>query len=147
MTEAGEGGDFTVEKNVYFPSGSRWYSLFTGKSYDGGTTQTVSTPPEESPVFVKGGWPLPMQPYTERMASTPLTKLIARCYPAQEDDDNSYTLYEDDGQSMDYTGGRFATTVLRYNLHKGITTVTIEPTNGEYEGQPVRRAYRIECPA
>ena len=146
VTEAGEGEDFTVEKNVYFPSGSRWYSLFTGKSYDGGTTQTVSTPPEESPVFVKGGWPLPMQPYTERMASTPLTKLIARCYPAQEEDDNSYTLYEDDGQSMDYTGGRFATTVLRYNLHKGITTVTIEPAKGEYEGQPARRAYRIELP-
>lgn len=85
-----------------------------------------------------------MQPYTERMASTPLTKLIVRCYPGREDDDNSYTLYEDDGQSMDYTGGRFATTVLRYNLHKGITTITIEPAKGEYEGQPARRAYRIE---
>ncbi len=146
VTQAGKGADFVVDQRVYFPAGNDWYSLFTGKKYEGGSTQTVSTPLEESPVFVKGGWPLPMQPYTERMASTPLTTLIVRCYPGTEGSRNTYPLYEDDGLTMDYTKGRFATTDLTYQKTAGKTTVTIAPVKGEYEGQPRKRAYRVELP-
>jgi len=146
VTEAGKGPDFVVDKQVYFPEGNSWYSLFTGKKYEGGSKQIVSTPLEESPVFIKGGWPLPMQPYTERMASTPLTTLIVRCYPGEEGCNNTYSLYEDDGQSMDYSRGRFATTALTYQKADGMTTLTIAPAQGEYEGQPGKRAYRIELP-
>ena len=147
VTQAGKGKDFIVDQKVYFPTGCNWYSLFTGNEYKGGTTQTVSTPLEESPVFVKGGWPLPMQPYTQRMASTPLTTLIVRCYPGSDGDNNTYTLYEDDGLTMDYEKGRFATTALTYQKNqKTGTTITIDPAKGEYEGQPQKRAYRIELP-
>lgn len=146
VTEAGNGPDFIVNKPVYFPAGNRWYSLFNGNSFEGGSTQTVSIPLEESPVFVKGGWPIPMQPYTQRMASEPVTKLIVRCYPGTEGDDNAYTLYEDDGLTMDYVDGRFSTTKLHYSLRNGITTVAIDAVDGEYDGQPARRAYRIELP-
>lgn len=69
---------------------------------------------ETSPVFVKGGYPLPMQPYRERMASAPLDTLVVRCYPGEKGIENHYTLYEDDGQTLDYQAGRFATTDLSY---------------------------------
>ena len=45
---------------------------------------------------------LPMQPYTPRPASTPLTTLVMRVYPSAGDADNTYTLYEDDGVTRDY---------------------------------------------
>lgn len=146
VTEAGKGADFTVDKPVYFPEGNDWYSLFTGKRYAGGTTDTVPTPLEESPVFVKGGWPLPLQPYKERMASAPLDTLIVRCYPGYDGVSNTYSLYEDDGLTTDYEQGIYATTALSYSKSGNKVTVNVAPTEGHYAGQPSQRAYRIELP-
>lgn len=146
VTEAGRGDSKTVEQPVWFPGGCDWYSLFTGKKYEGGKTAVVSCPLEESPVFVKGGWPLPMQPYAARMASVALQTLVVRCYPGNDGCENTYQLYEDDGQTTDYETGRFATTALTYARKAGHTEVTIAPAQGSYEGQPARRSYRIELP-
>ncbi len=148
VTQPGKGKDFTVEQPVWFPAGSSWYSLFTGKRYEGGRTSTVSCPLEELPVFVKGGWPLPMQPYRPRMASAKLDTLVIRCYPGTAGQQpNTYSLYEDDGLSTAYENGSFATTQLTYALSTdGQTTVTIAATEGTYEGQPAKRAYRLELP-
>lgn len=146
VTEAGQGEDKTVEQSVWFPAGCNWFSLFTGKEYEGGKTATVSCPLEESPIFVKGGWPMPMQPYTARMASAPLETLIVRCYPGQNGCDNTYTLYEDDGLTTDYEKNIFATTDLNYRKTDNQVTVTVFPAKGEYKGQVRKRAYRIELP-
>lgn len=146
VTEPGTGPNFTVDKEVYFPAGQPWYSLFNGIRHEGGATEIVSTPLEESPVFVKGGWIMPMQPYTERMASTPLTTVVLRCYPGNDNADNTYQLYEDDGLTLDYIKGRFATTDLRYRRNGDICRYTVSPVSGEYEGQPLRRSYRFELP-
>lgn len=87
-----------------------------------------------------------MQPYTDRMCSTPLTRLIVRCYPGREGDHNTYTLYEDDGLTTAYQRGASATTALSYEKDAKQTVVTIHPARGSYDGQPQRRAYRIELP-
>lgn len=75
-----------------------------------------------------------MQPYTDRMTSTPLTKLIIRCYPGDEGCCNSYSLYEDDGITTDYEQGQYAETRLEYSLKNGRTEITIHPTQGVYKG-------------
>lgn len=146
ITQAGSGEDKVVNQSVWFPKGSDWYSFFTGSKYEGGRTAVVSCPLEESPVFVKGGWPLPMQPYTERMASTPLTTLVLRCYPGNEGSNNTYSLYEDDGLTTEYIKGKYATTDMTYKKENESVTVSIHPTVGSYKGQPQKRAYRIELP-
>lgn len=146
VTEAGKGVSKTVEQQVWFPGGCDWYSLFTGKKYEGGKKAMVSCPLEESPVFVKGGWPLPMQPYASRMASVALNTLVVRCYPGNDGCKNTYQLYEDDGQTTDYEAGRFATTSLTYARKAGHTEITIAPVQGSYEGQPAKRRYSIELP-
>ncbi len=146
VTEPGSGKDFIVNKEVYFPAGSSWYHLFNGKRFEGGSIATVPTPLEESPIFVKGGWMLPMQPYTERMASTPLTTLVVRCYPGADGDNHTYQLYEDDGLTLNYEKGRFATTDLNYSRKGNRQTYVINPVKGEYDGQPLKRAYRFELP-
>ena len=78
VTMPGEGEQKLVSQEVWLPGGENWYHFFTGKAYQGGRTVTVESPLDEFPLFVKGGYPLPMQPYTERMCSTPLTELIVR---------------------------------------------------------------------
>lgn len=89
---------------------------------------------------------MPMQPYRERMASAPLDTLVVRCYPGREGCDNTYTLYEDDGLTTAYEHGAFAETPLRYRRTGGSVAVSIGAARGTYDGQPQRRAYRIELP-
>lgn len=146
VTQCGVGEECRVRQEVWLPGGEEWYHFFSGKAYQGGQTVTVESPLDEFPLFVKGGHPLPMQPYTERMCSTPLTELIVRCYPGTDGCDNSYTLYEDDGITTDYQQGRSASTLLNYRKEGNRAFVTIHPAVGSYEGQPRQRAYRIELP-
>ncbi|MDR1809417.1 MAG: DUF5110 domain-containing protein [Prevotella sp.] len=146
VTEAGKGDDKTVEQKVWLPAGNDWYHLFTHKKYTGGNEVMIESPLQYFPLFAKGGYPLPMQPYTPRMASAPLTELVVRCYPAGGNCDNSYSLYEDDGITMDYAKGKFAITRLEYRQTAGGVAVTIYPAQGSYAGQPQKRSYRIELP-
>lgn len=146
VTAPGEGEQKIVRQEVWLPGDEEWYHFFNGQSYKGGQTVTVESDLNEFPLFIKGGYPLPMQPYTERMCSTPLTQLIVRCYPGREGADHSYTLYEDDGLTTGYEQGLCATTLLNYRKTDGRTLITIHPAEGSYDGQPQQRAYRIELP-
>lgn len=146
VTMPGEGEQKLVSQEVWLPGGENWYHFFTGKAYQGGRTVTVESPLDEFLLFVKGGYPLPMQPYTERMCSTPLTELIVRCYPGSEGCNHSYTLYEDDGITTAYQQGESASTLMNYRKEGEQTFVTIHPAKGSYKGQPQKRAYRIELP-
>ena len=147
IASPGEGADKTASQKVWFPAGDVWYDYFTHERFDGGQECRIAKPLEEFPLYVRGGWVLPMQPYTPRPASTPLTTLVLRVYPSAGDADNTYTLYEDDGLSRDYERGIHATTELNYRRAGDVTTVTVRPAAGSYRGQEPRRAYRLQLPA
>jgi alpha-glucosidase (family GH31 glycosyl hydrolase) len=147
VTTAGTGESQTAGQKVWLPEGDNWYHSFTGEQYKGGQEIIVQSPLDQFPLFVKGGYPLPMQPYTDRMCATPLTELIVRCYPGEEECDHSYTLYEDDGLTEDYLKGHSSTTRLSYRKDRqGGVFITVHPTENSYEGQPLYRSYRIELP-
>ena len=146
ITAKGEGEKKIATQEVWLPGGTDWYNFFTGERQEGGQVIKTKSPLEQFPLFIKGGCPLPMQPYTERMCSTPLTELIVRCYPGKEGANNTYILYEDDGLTQDYLQGKYATTRLNYQKSGGQTIITVSPVEGTYEGQPRKRAYRIELP-
>ena len=147
VSSPGTGPDKVASQRVWFPGEDVWYDFFTHERFDGGRECEISKPLEEFPLYVRGGWVLPMQPYTPRPASTPLTTLVMRVYPSAGDADNIYTLYEDDGVTRDYERGAYATTQLNYRRAGRVTTVTVRPAEGVYEGQVVKRAYRLQLPA
>lgn len=93
---------------VWFPEGDTWYDWFTGKAYPGGQKPGVAKGLDEFPLFARGGWVIPMQPYTPRPATEPLGTLVLRCYPGADGADNTYTLYEDDGISDACDRGGYA---------------------------------------
>lgn len=134
ITSPGEGADKTASQKVWFPAGDVWYDYFTHERFDGGQECRIAKPLEEFPLYVRGGWVLPMQPYTPRPASTPLTTLVLRVYPSAGDADNTYTLYEDDGLSRDYERGIHATTELNYRRAGDVTTVTVRPAARQLPG-------------
>jgi len=137
-------------QKVWFPKDTDWYDFFTHERQEGGNTETISKDLNTFPLYVKAGFPLPMQPYTQRPATTPLKTLILRAYPAEVGHEGSFTLYEDDGISLDYEKGAFAKTQLKYQRAelqgKPATIITIAPTQGRYKGQELARNYRLELP-
>lgn len=147
IVKAGEGENKMADQKVWLPAGDVWYQFFSQQKYEGGQTIFEKCDINSFPLFIKGGYPLPMQPYTARMASEPLKKLIVRCYPGLEGATNAYTLYEDDGLTTDYEKGKFATTKMEYTLTDGKTQITINPVEGEYSGQVEKRSYRFELPS
>lgn len=146
ITRPGEGDERTAAQKVWFPAGEVWYDFFTHEAYEGGTECKIAKPLDEFPLFVRGGWVLPTQPYTPRPGAAPLTHLVLTAYPGRAGADNTYTLYEDDGLSRDYERGGYATTELNYRLQPTTVTVTIRATEGEYEGQLPERSYTLRLP-
>lgn len=146
VTAPGTGENKMAEQSVWLPAGDDWYHFFSGEKYEGGQVVRTASALDEFPLFVKGGYPLPLQPYTERMCSTPLTELVVRCYPGREGRREAYTLYEDDGLTTGYRRGEFAETELAYRKDGNRIRVTVGSAAGSYEGQPRKRAYRIELP-
>ncbi|MDL2223624.1 DUF5110 domain-containing protein [Bacteroidales bacterium OttesenSCG-928-M11] len=147
ITVAGEGKDKIACQDVWLPEGDIWYNFFTGKANAGGQILKECCDLYTFPLYIKGGYPFPMQPYTQRMASSDLTELIVRCYPGRDGDNNTYILYEDDGLTRDYERGEQAFTRMEYKKENEITEVIIHPTEGSYKGQVKKRAYSFELPA
>ena len=147
ITSPGEGPDKIASQKVWFPDGEVWYDFFTHEKQQGDATRQIAKSLDEFPLYVRGGWILPMQPYTPRPATEPLRELVMRVYPAASDADNSFELYEDDGLTLEYLDGRYATTQLRYTQTGNKACVTIEPTAGTYNGQLKSRAYTLQLPA
>ncbi len=147
-----------ASQKVWFPKNKNekaneavWYDFFTHERYEGGQTKTISKDLNSFPLYVKAGCPLPMQPYTDRPATAPLTTLILRTYPSAVGGSGEFTLYEDDGISLDYEKGAYAKTKLQYNRTevkgKKVSVITIAATQGRYKGQVMQRNYRLELPA
>lgn len=145
IVTAGVGPGRVATQTVWFPAGT-WYNQFTGERYAGGTDALVAADINEFPLYVRGGVPLPMQPYQPRMGTAPLNTLRVRCYPGADGLTGRSTLYEDDGVTTAYERGQSATTPLSYSRHGSVMTVTVGAARGYYAGQPARRTLVIELP-
>ncbi len=145
ITSKGVGALKTATQEVWISENEAWYNFFTGTKMQSGK-QTVSATLDETPLFVRGGIPIPMQPYKTRMASAPLDTIILRCFPGEEGKEGSYQLYEDDGVTQEYEKGNYAITHLSYFKKDGQVSIGINAVQGAYQDQPTKRAYRIELP-
>ncbi len=144
IVSAGIGPGRVGTQAVWFPPRVTWYNLFTGEKFSGGTGKLVAADINEFPLYAKGGVPIPMQPYTPRMATTPLTTLRVRCYPGPDGVTGRSTLYEDDGVTTGYERGGFVVTPLSYVRHGSVITVKIGAARGHYAGQPQSRNITVE---
>jgi len=121
---------------VWFPTGSNWTDYFTGKTYQGGTVQNVTTGLDTMPVFIKsGGIMATRSTNVTDDDQNPLTQATAT---VAEGAPGAFTLYEDNGTTTNTA--QSATTDIRYADHK----VTIAPAKGTFSGQVRQRAWTIE---
>jgi hypothetical protein len=136
--------------SVAIPSGASWINYWTGATYAGGTTQTISAAVNSVPMLVRAGSIIPMyvnydssgnalaQQYVNPLVEDPLTLDI---YPAGS---TSYTYYEDDGASDLYVSGDFSTTTFASNNTSGHEVVTIGAAAGDFAGKLATHNYYLK---
>lgn len=118
-----------AKRPVYLPKGSTFYDYHTRTSYEGGQTIEIPVHLETIPLFLRSGAILPLaaNPMTN-LRTQQVTDLKLLC---AADRDGQFTLYEDDGISMDYEKGVFLKT--RITMTAGERTFLDFKKEGSYE--------------
>ena len=120
-----------IRNNIYLPQGT-WYDWFTGEKYEGGRIiNNFDTPLWKLPVFVKAGAIIPMANPNNNVKDIDKSLRIYEVYPAGS---TSFTEYDDDGVTELYRCGAYTTTLIEQSLANGNVTITVNPTEGNFNG-------------
>ena len=135
-------GDFLLvsafSKEVRLPEGE-WLDFFTGKKTSGPATLPVVVTPEcGGALMVKRGAIIPTWPPRDHVEQGWSPEVGLLVYPAAR---STFTLHEDDGQSLDYRAGKFARTLLTCETVDKTVKLTIGPREGAYAGMPATRDF------
>jgi hypothetical protein len=121
--------------NVWVPPGS-WTDYFTGVSYTGPATVSISAGLLRMPVLLKAGGIVPMRTdYVDNAAQRPLSQLTLSLAAGA---DGQFSLYQDAGEGP---VTQSATTVLSWA--DAARTLTIGASVGSAPGAPAARAYTL----
>lgn len=129
----------TGSVKTWLPEG-RWVDVFTGVRYRGGRVLSMHRDIDSIPVLAKLGGIIPLQGMDELSSRTDNPRhLELRIFCGADGD---FTMYEDDGISLDYEEGAFCTT--RYHLDwNGKKCFVIEPAQGNVSPIPSYRDYTL----
>ena len=127
-----------TSREVYLPAG-QWYDWWTGQGMAGGRTVQRSADLATMPIYVRAGAIIPFDPirqYTSHETDKPTTLKVYRGA------DGQYTLYDDDGISLDYLKGSSVQTLIKWD--DDVKRLTVEPLTNQDEGKRAEREFTIE---
>jgi hypothetical protein len=127
-------------QQVWFPPGT-WTDWFTGATFQGPSTQTLTVPLDRMPVFVKAGGIVPEQAPMDHVGAQPGAPLTLRVYPGRS---GTFTLYQDAGSGTGYQKGQYSLTPISTRQAGNVTTVGIGGSRGSYPGQQATRSFRVD---
>ncbi len=127
-------------KRAYLPPG-RWHELEGPASILGPHDHVLSIPLEVIPTFAREGAIIPCQPVGRNVGTSPVGAIEFDVFPAESE--SSFTLYEDDGESLECEKGRFARTTVSARRRGGAIEVRIGKPRGDYRGRPRKRKVTI----
>ncbi|NUR29226.1 MAG: DUF5110 domain-containing protein, partial [Catenulispora sp.] len=124
--------------SVWVPPGT-WTNYFTGTSYTGPATVTVTSPMGEMPVFLRSGGVLPTRTdYVDHATQSALSQLTVNVAAGG---DGSFTLYQDAGEGLGYQSGQSTTSPITWS--DSTRTLTLGATSGTFGGAAAARAYTL----
>ena len=97
-------------KTVTFPANETFYDLATRERYEGGNTYDIPVTLASIPTFVREGGIVPLS--REDHMSVSREQVDSLTLVTAPGRDGEFTLYEDDGATMDYTRGAFCATTV-----------------------------------
>lgn len=99
-----------VTRRIYLPEGDVFYDFYNRTAYAGGQTIEIPVTISSIPLFIRSGAIIPMAANKiDNLTTQHATALHLLC---AADKDGQFTLYEDDGFSMDYQDGGYLKTVI-----------------------------------
>lgn len=117
------------ERTVYLPEG-QWYDFWTGDRFGGDQNLQRDIDLETMPIYVRAGALVPLDPvrqFTDQSVDEPME---LRIYGGADGD---FSLYEDDGNSLDYLKGAYAITQFHWN--EETRTLTIREVEKGFDAQ------------
>jgi hypothetical protein len=127
-----------VETKVWFPPGE-WTDYFSGRTYVGPSTATVTNDLSTMPVFIRSGGVLPTR--TNAVSNDAQAPLDQVTLDVATGGDGSFTLYEDAGEGHGYRSGASARTAIGYA--ESTRTLTIAARDGSYPGAVPSRTWTL----
>lgn len=128
-----------LSQTVYFPGGE-WIDYETGERISGRQYKSFLTPLEVLPIYVRAGAILPMQAPVQWVDQYPADLLTLDVYPTAT---SSYELYEDDGETLNYAKGIYATTRFQSELTPESWSFTAGKPEGSFT--PPTHSYLIKA--
>jgi hypothetical protein len=143
VTSPGDDADTTV----WIPPG-RWIDYFTGATFDGPSTVTMSVPLNRMPVLVRAGGIVPEDAPSAPGRRGAVGTMDLDVYSGSS---GSFRLYDDSGTGLGYTKGQDSETQITDSLGSpgavgapAPSRVTVGPAVGNYPGRPTAMRYRID---
>jgi len=129
---------------VQLPAG-RWIDYWSGQEYTGPREMTCVYPTNRAGgLFIKAGAIIPYGPEMDYVGESPVETVRLEVYPEGK---STFTMYEDDGNSLDYLKGAVAVTAMQCEVVNDHTKLTVAPRTGSYKGMPARRSYELRIRA
>jgi alpha-glucosidase len=124
------------QRSIYLPADD-WYVFGTNRLIAGNQTIRLNVALDEIPVYVRAGSILPLAPVIQHTSELPSGPLELQIYPGK---DATFTLVEDDGETLNYQKGEIRRTTFQWNDAAGILTWK---RDGDYDGKNVFKKMRV----
>ena len=138
ITKPADKRTFLAPAKVWLPKG-RWTDWYTGRIYEGERFVTMYRDMNALPVLAKEGAIVPLSQNDRTNDWSNPEKLTVRIFRGT----NSFTLYEDDGETMNFEKGAFAQTVLSVSEEGDALRFTIGAAKGDLSVLPARREWKL----
>lgn len=126
----------TASADVWLPEG-RFTDIFTGAIYNGGQKIKMFRDTSSIPVLAKEGAIIPL--YADDRTNSTANPDIMELYIYRGN--GRFTLYEDDGETMNYKDGAFAETDFEVAENGKDVIFTVSPVKGDLSVIPEKRKY------
>ncbi len=125
-------------KTVMVPPGV-WHDWRTGAKVTGPVELPVEKTPEwGGALYVKSGAIIPTWPVKQHVENGFNDEVTFEVWPSAP---GKAELYEDDGISLGYRSGKFATTALSVEEKNGAIVFKVSPRKGSFSGMPASRRF------
>ncbi len=124
---------------MWLPEGE-WFDFFSGKRYHGGDWRTFYGGLSDIPVLARAGAIVPLAPMSGQFGVALPDELTVVIFPGA---DNTFELYEDDGESQAYKRGVSCVTRMEQTWRPGQLQFHIAPAQGDASVIPAERRYRL----
>lgn len=113
---------------IYLPKGDDWYDFYDDEKLNGDQTIATKISLDRLPLYIRAGSIIPMQSLIESTAEMPADTLVLHVYRADKMD--SFTYYEDDGESYKYLDGDYYKRIISF--HPAVRKIDFSKVEGSY---------------